>query len=173
MVYPCWVYGEGDTSFIPPFADAVYNKDLIFWRKNVIVWPTYIDNLIDILMLISEDKRAVGHGYIVHDGEPTTLQELCRVIANTLDVPPIDTHIPYFAAYAAGFVMEMIWRITGKTTRPLLTTYAVKNLGSRLKFSIEKAEKELGWKPKISYKEGLEHAMTWLKTMDIKKLKVK
>ncbi len=173
MVYPCWVYGEGDTSFIPPFADAVYTKDLIFWRKDVTVWPTYIDNLIDIMMLISEDKRAVGHGYLVHDGESTTLQELCRVIAKTLNVPPINTHIPYFAAYAAGFVMEIIWRITGKTTRPLLTTYAVKNLGSRLKFSIAKAERELGWKPKISYKEGLKNAMEWLNTMDIKKLKVK
>ena len=173
MVYPCWVFGEGDLTFVPLLADSIVKKDLIFWRKDALVWPTYIDNLVDLLLLISEDPRAVGNGYLVHDGEFTTLQEFCTEIARTLGVPPITTHIPYGVAYAASWVMELIWNVLGIKTRPLLTTYTVKNLGSRFRFSIAKAERELGWKPKISYKEGMATTMKWLKTLDLKTLKQK
>ena len=173
MVYPCWVYGEGDQTFVPLLADAIIKKDLIFWRRDVLVWPTYIDNLIDLLMLIAEDKRAVGNGYLVHDGESTTLQDFCAGIARTLGVPPITTHIPYGLAYAASWVMEGLWKVLMIKTRPLLTTYTVKNLGSRFRFSIAKAERELGWKPKISYKDGFARTMEWLRTLDLGTLKQK
>jgi len=173
MVYPCWAYGEGDQTFVPLLADAIVKRELIFWRKDVIVWPTYIENLVDLLMLIAEDDRALGNGYLVHDGESTTLQEFCVEIARSLGVPPITTHIPYPAAYAAAVAMELVWKTFRKKTRPLLTTYTVKNLGSRLKFSSAKAERELGWQPKISYKEGLRRTMEWVKTLDIETLKQK
>jgi nucleoside-diphosphate-sugar epimerase len=55
----------------------------------------------------------------------------------------------------------------------LLTTYTVKNLGSRLRFSIDKAKRELSWTPKISYKEGFTKTMVWLKTLDVSTLKQK
>ncbi len=173
MVYPLWVFGEGDQTFVPLLADAIVKKDMIFWRKNAIVWPTYIDNLVDLLMLISEDERAVGNGYLVHDGENTTLEEFCDGIAAALNVPPIRTYIPYWSAMAAARAMEFIWRMGRIQKRPLLTTYTVTNLGSRFRFSIEKAERELGWKPKVSYKEGFKRTMEWLKTLDVAALKQK
>ncbi len=173
MVYPCWAFGEGDQTFVPLLADSIIKKELIFWRRDALVWPTYIDNLVDLLLLISEDPRAVGNGYLVHDGESTTLQEFCAEIARALGVPPITTHIPYSLAYAASWIMELLWKGFGIKKRPLLTTYTVKNLGSRFRFSIAKAQRELGWKPKISYKEGMSVTMKWLKTLDLKTLKQK
>jgi nucleoside-diphosphate-sugar epimerase len=173
MVYPCWVYGEGDKTFVPLLADAILKRELIFWRKDVIVWPTYIENLVDLLMLIAEHKRAVGNGYLVHDGESTTLEEFCAGIAKSLGVPPITTYIPYSVAYVAAAAMEFAWKLLRKEKRPLLTTYTVKNLGSRLKFTIAKAERELGWKPKIPYSEGFRRTMEWLKTLDLETLKQK
>jgi nucleoside-diphosphate-sugar epimerase len=173
MVYPLWVFGEGDQTFVPLLADALVKKELIFWRKGAIVWPTYIDNLVDLLLLISEDDRAIGNGYLVHDGESTTLEEFCAGIAGTLGVPPCKTYIPYWAAMSAARVMELLWKLFSIKMRPLLTTYTVTNLGSRFRFSIDKAERELGWKPRISYREGFAQTMAWLKTLDLEKLKQK
>ena len=173
MVYPLWVFGEGDQTFVPLLADAIIKKELIFWRKGAIVWPTYIDNLVDLLMLISEDERAIGNGYLVHDGESTTLEEFCTGIAEALGVPPIKTYIPYWAAMATARVMEFIWKLLRIQKRPLLTTYTVTNLGSRFRFSIDKAERELGWKPRITYREGFRKTMEWLKMLDIASLKQK
>jgi nucleoside-diphosphate-sugar epimerase len=173
MVYPLWVYGPGDKTFVPLLADAIIKKDMIFWQRGAIVWPTYIENLMDLLMAISEDDRAVGNGYLVHDGESTTLEEFCAGIAQALDVAEINTYIPYFAAYAAAFVMEAFWKLFKIKTRPLLTTYTVKNLGSKMRFSIDKASSELGWKPKITYRQGFDMTMDWLKTLDLSQLKQK
>lgn len=173
MVYPCWVYGPGDKTFVPLTADAIIKKEMMFWRRDVHVWPTYIDNLVDLLMKISTDKRAVGNGYLVHDGEMTTFQDFCAEIAKSLGAKPPRLHIPYFLAYAAAVVLEFVWRVLKKKSRPLITTYTVKNLGSRLNFSIAKAQRELGWKPKVSYREGLAKTLSWLKTLDLKALKEK
>ena len=54
-----------------------------------------------------------------------------------------------------------------------MTTYVVRNMGSRLQFSIEKAERLLGWKPPIALEQGLSVTLDWLKGMDFKQLKEK
>lgn len=164
MVYPCWVYGIGDRTFVPLLADAIKKRDMIFWRKDVIVWPTYIENLTDLLMLMADDPRAVGQGFLAHDGESTTLQKFCEAIAVAIGAAPPKTHIPYSAAYAAAVGMEFFWRLFAVKTRPLLTTYTVKNLGSRLLFSIAKAQKTLGWTPGTNFAAGFAKTMEWIKT---------
>nr|HPQ44991.1 hypothetical protein [Syntrophales bacterium] len=163
----------GDKTFVPLTADAIVKGEMIFWRKDVLVWPTYIDNLVDLLMVISQNDSAVGEGYLVHDGEFTTFQNFCAMIARSLDVQEPTRHIPYGAAYAAALIMEGVWSLMRMKTRPLLTTYAVKNLGSRLCFSIEKARRELKWEPTVSFTDGLEETMRWLKTVDHGTFKVK
>ena len=173
MVYPCWVFGPGDQTFVPLLADAILNNDMIFWRREVLVWPAYVDNVVDLMRRIASDDRAVGRGYLVHDGQFTTLQEFCAVIAKTLGADPPRRHIPYAAAYATAVVMEALWKMTRRTARPLLTTYTVKNLGSRLRFSIDRAARELDWRPPVSYPEGMRRTMDWLLTLDRKSLKNK
>lgn len=69
--------------------------------------------------------------------------------------------------------MEFFGKLFDKKERPLLTTYTVKNLGSRLRFSIEKAIKELDWKPKTSYTEGFANTMEWLDKQNKNELKQK
>jgi len=166
MVYPCWVYGPGDLTFVPLVADSIKKKNLIFWRKNVLIWPAYVDNLIDLLMLIAWHPRAVGEGFLVHDGVSDTFQNFSARIAVSIGMKPPRLHIPYKLAYCAAWASEVIWKLLRKKNRPLLTKYTVKNLGSRLRFSIEKAQKVLGWSPPVSYEEGFKKTMDWLATSD-------
>jgi 2-alkyl-3-oxoalkanoate reductase len=173
MVYPCWIFGPGDKTFVPHLADALLKGEMVFFRKDAIVWPTYVENLVDLLMLIAVDERAIGNGYLVHDGESTTLEEFTNSVARAIGAKEVRLHIPYGLAYFVAILMEFFGKLFGRKERPLLTTYTVKNLGSRLRFSIAKAEKELGWKPEISYREGFRRTMEWLKTLDFSKLKQK
>jgi nucleoside-diphosphate-sugar epimerase len=172
-VYPLWVYGPRDTTFVPLLADAIIKKDMVFWQYGTICWPTYIGNLVDLLMLISTNDKSIGQGYLVHDGELTTLEDFCRGIASAMGVELVEKRLSYPVAYAAAMAMEASYKFLKRSKRPLLTTYSVKNLGSRLKFSTHKAEDELGWKPKTSFREGFKITMEWLKTQDIDKLKQK
>lgn len=173
VIYPCWVHGRNDFTFVADLADAILKKEMLFWRKHVVIWPTFIDNLTDLILCVSENDRAVGNGYLVHDGESVTLQEFTRLIAETLDVPPATTHIPYPVALAYAAFQESLHKFLRRKKRPLLTTYIVKNLRSRLRFSIAKARIELDWRPGISFEQGFGQTMKWLKTVDRNKLKSK
>ncbi len=170
VVYPAQVYGEGDYTFLTALADAIIKKELVFWRENI-GWPTYIDNLVDLMMLVAEDDRAVGNGYLVHDGESNTLEAFCAGLAETLEVPACHTYIPYWVAMSSAKVLEFVWRLFRIKTRPLLTTYTVTTFGSRMRLSIEKARRELGWAPKVSYRDGFALTMAWVKTLNLKELK--
>jgi nucleoside-diphosphate-sugar epimerase len=163
MVYPCWVYGPGDQTFVPEIIKALRDRSLIFWRKGALVWPAYIKNVIDLLMVISENPAAVGQGFLVHDGVSDTFENFSAKIASSVGAPIASRHIPYGAAYVASWCMELVWKLLRKKSRPLLTTYSVKNLGSRLQFSIDKAERILGWRPSVSYEEGFKRTMEWFK----------
>lgn len=161
MVYPCWVYGPGDKTFVPEIIKALKDRSLIFWRKGALVWPAYVGNVIDLLMVIAEHPAAVGQGFLVHDGVSDTFEGFSAKVAESAGIPKATRHIPYRAAFAASWCLELVWKLLGKKSRPLLTTYSVKNLGSRLRFSIDKAEKVLGWKPPVSYEEGFKKTMAW------------
>ncbi len=163
VAYPCWVYGPGDTTFVPSIADAILKGELIFWRKNVIIWPAYVKNVVDLLMVISQHPNAVGQGFLVHDGISDTFQNFSARIADAIGQKKPVFHIPYWSAFAASCIMEFTWKVCRKKTRPLLTKYIVKNLGSRLRFSIKKAESLLGWVPPVKYEEGFQETVQWLK----------
>ncbi len=172
-VYPCWVYGPGDTTFVPLLADAVLRGEVVFWRQGALVWPAYVDNVADLLVRIGWSEAAVGEGYLVHDGVCVTFEAFCQRLAEHLGVRAPRIHIPYGAAYVAAAGMELAWRVGRIRSRPLLTTYTVKNLGSRLRYNIDKARRELGWTPPTTFENGFAQAMQWLETLDTASLKTK
>lgn len=173
MVYPCWVYGPGDKTFVPLLADAILKREMVFFRKNALVWPSYVGNVVDLLCCIAEHENAVGNGYLIHDGESDTLENFTNKVAQRIGANKVSIYIPYQLAYIAAIAMEFFGKLFNKKDRPLLTTYTVKNLGSRLRFSINKAFIELNWSPKYSYSEGFENTMQWLDTQNKNELKQK
>jgi nucleoside-diphosphate-sugar epimerase len=119
----------------------------------------------DLIHLISRDERSVGQGYLVHDGDGgVCFRDFCNKIADSIGMKPINNHIPCVAAYGAAVIMEALWELLRIRSRPPITTYVVKNLGSRHHYSIEKAARELGWRPKISFEQGFAKTLADLKT---------
>jgi len=173
IVYPCWVYGENDFTLVANLADAILKGDMLFWRRGAFFYPLYVKNLVSLMMVLAEDERAVGQGYLAHDGRSVMLEEFCAAIAAALEVPPVTRRIPYPLAYLGAWGLEIGWRLLRRKERPVLTTYAVRNLGSRMRFSIAKAERELGWKPPVPFEIGLAETLAWLKTVDRQRLKIK
>ncbi|MBU1172708.1 MAG: SDR family NAD(P)-dependent oxidoreductase [Proteobacteria bacterium] len=161
IIYPCWVYGPGDTTFITPMAEALKSKIFMFWRKNALVWPLYIDNLIDLLMAMATNPNAIGKGFIAHDGISVTFEEFTAKLSHYLGLKFSRKYIPYKLAYAFGFSMEVLWKLLHIKSRPLLTTYSVKNLGSKWRFSIKNAQDTLNWNPTYTYEKGIENTMKW------------
>ncbi len=173
VIYPCLVYGKNDYTYVADLADAIIKNEMFFWRNHAVIWPTYIDNLVDLIMCASDDDRAIGNGYLVHDGESVTLQAFCRSIAEELGVPPTTKHISFALAYANALLQQSKHKLLRNKKRPLLTTYIVKKLRSRLRFSIAKARIDLDWRPGVPFEDGFKQTMAWLKKADRSRLKTK
>ena len=110
MVHPCWVYGPEDTTFLPHVIHALEKRELVFWRRNSLLWPTYIENLVDLILLIANDEKAVGNGYLIHDGGCFTFEGFANLLTQALGLKPVHTHIPYGLAYGAAILLEAVWK---------------------------------------------------------------
>lgn len=163
IIYPCWVYGPGDTTFITPLSEGIKSIFFCYWRKNALIWPLFIDNLIDLLMLMATNPNAVGNEFIAHDGICISFEDFTAKLSHHLGIKVSRRYTSYICAYSFAYTMESFWKLFNIKSRPLLTSYSVKNLGSRLRFSIKNAKDKLNWRPSCSYEKGMDITMKWFK----------
>lgn len=164
-IYPGWIYGPGDRAFFPSLADAIRRGAMFFWHRGARLPWAYIDNMVDACVLAAAHPAAAGEGYLVHDaGDGPTLEEVCARIAAALDAPPPRRHVPYALAYAVAATSQVIWRLTRLRGAPPLTTADVKAFGQQFYLSSDKIRRQLGWRPRIGVEEGMQSAVTALRT---------
>src|SRR5205814_2968201 len=107
--------------------------------------------------------EAIGKVYTIADDRRVTQAEYLNTIADFLGVPPVSRRIPYLPLLAAGRSAELVWRAMGRrnSAPPPVTTYGVTLLGGNQEFSIEKARRELGYKPEYDVIRGVFEGVNW------------
>ena len=123
---------------------------------------SYVENLVDGLILTGEHKKAAGETYIITDGG-LTWNEFNESIACKLGVKPPSTSIPSWLAYPFVTILEYIYKLVKSKNAPLLTRYRVGVQAKDCFFVSYKIEKELGYQAKISLEEGLNRTINWYK----------
>jgi len=164
VIYPCWVYGPGDQAFFPSLARAIDDGFMMFWHRHTKMYWSYVDNLVDAILLASHHPNAVGNGYLVHDGDDgPTLQEVCARIAAVIGKRPPTRHVPYAVANTAARLAAFVWTVFVLRGEPPLLTNDVKSFGSQWRISNAKLRRELGWSPRVSIPDGMERALEYLR----------
>ena len=119
---------------------------------------TYVGNITKAAVASLEVEQALGQVYIITDGESHTMNEIVYVISRALGINYTGHHLPLYPTMALVKFVELIFSIFGKT--PPLTVSAIEYLTSDRVFSIEKAKRELNYKP-ISLREGINQTINW------------
>ena len=65
-------------------------------------------------------------------------------------------------AYALASIWEYYYRIMGRAQRPPLTRALVELMGTDQDYGIDKAVAQLGYRPRVSFSEGMRHVGDWL-----------
>ncbi|HBL40439.1 MAG TPA: epimerase [Ruminococcaceae bacterium] len=110
-------------------------------------------------MYLAAEKGKTGEGYILC-GEQISVNDfictLCKVCGKK--IPKIK--MGYGIVSVAAPICEVYYKISKAT--PLFTRYSVRKLISNCNFSIEKAQKELGYQP-MSVEQSLTDMVQWIR----------
>jgi nucleoside-diphosphate-sugar epimerase len=175
---PHLVWGPGDKNVVPrvlALAKAGRLKIIGSGKNKVDV--THITNVVDAHLLaelalgkshISNPKSqmpaAAGRAYFITNGEPVILWDWINQLLRGVGSPEISKHISLGAAYAAGGVLEALWRVLPLKGEPPMTRFVAKEMATDHWFDITAARRDLGYSPKVTMAAGTAELIEYLKT---------
>jgi nucleoside-diphosphate-sugar epimerase len=163
VLRPGFVYGPRDRTLLPKVIERLRLRHLWYiGGRNRALNTIYVGNLVDAVFLAVEKPQAVGQVYNLTDGESVSKRRFIEALVKGLDLPkPRPVSPPLWVARLVAGWMERSARRKGATQAPALTQAGLKFLGYNLDFSIEKAKRELGYRPRHSFDEGMAQTVAW------------
>jgi nucleoside-diphosphate-sugar epimerase len=122
----------------------------------------YVDNAAEALIAAAHAQETVGRTYNIADGTGATWRTYVDRLADGLGLrrPWID--IPSAIAFPLAYTMEAAHRHLPIPGRPLLTRHAVRLLSRNQEFPSESARRDFGFRPQVSFEEGMVRTLAWL-----------
>ncbi|HVZ65985.1 MAG TPA: NAD-dependent epimerase/dehydratase family protein [Lacunisphaera sp.] len=165
---PHLVWGPGDQNVVPRvLALARRGRLKIIGSGRNRVDVTHIANVVDAHLLaeqalVDSGAPAGGKAYFITNGEPVVLWDWINQLLRGVGVPEITSHVPLGAAYAAGGVMEALWRVLPLKGEPPMTRFVAKEMATEHWFDISAARRDLGYIPRITMAAGTKELITHL-----------
>ena len=155
------VYGPGDPRDILKLP-RLTRKGLFpkVGRRPKLTPLIHVDDAIRGLLLAAE-KGATGERYLITNPQSLPFDEIRKILQSALGVTRLPLYVPEWTALAAASLAETIFPIIGKTP-PVSRKNIESTLADRV-FSIEKAKREIGFKPQVDPVEGLKETVEWYK----------
>ena len=101
------------------------------------------------------DRGTGGQAYFVSDGQDGTLRGVLSALLRSRGVEPPKASAPLPVAWAMARVMEWAWRRFDRAGEPPITRQMLRLIGVPFTVDIAKAERELGYRPVVSWEQGL------------------
>ncbi|MFL5472109.1 MAG: NAD-dependent epimerase/dehydratase family protein [Gemmatimonadales bacterium] len=156
---PTAIYGPGDQRLLKMFRMIANGTFVLLGRGEVYYHMVYIDDLVEGLRLLAHHPAALGEVFIIGGQRYYTLKKVAELVAEYLDVPPPQLHVPAWPLQMAGTLCEKICVPLG--IEPPIYRRRVDFFTKSRAFSIEKARRMLGYQPMISLEAGLRLTLEW------------
>jgi nucleoside-diphosphate-sugar epimerase len=162
VIRPSWLFGERDRTTVPRLiGEFRRGRMMIVGDGENVLSAVYAGVVADAALLAARDPGSRGEAYNITSQGRITQRAFLDLFADALRVPRVTRHVPYAAAFAGGFLLEMQDRMLGRTRPPRVTRYGAWLLGRRLHYSTEKARVRLGWAPGINYLDSIGQTIAW------------
>jgi 3beta-hydroxy-delta5-steroid dehydrogenase/steroid delta-isomerase len=118
----------------------------------------YIDNVVDAEIRAAErlvdGSPVCGQAYFVSDGTPINAGQFSIELTKNMGLEVPMVRVPDPLARAAGVLLERVYQVLG-APRPVFTLANVKLCDIDHYFRIDRARRDLGYRPLIDTEEGL------------------
>ena len=159
VIRPCGIYGPGDTRFLKLVKPIKKQQFFMIGSGETHYHFVYIDDLVNGYLLAGEKDGALNEAFLIGGKEAPTLNELASKLAEIQNVPAPKFKVPVWPIYYAGWACEILFGIFN--IEPILHRRRVAFFTKNRHFTIEKAEKLIGYQPKIGLEEGMTNLIKW------------
>lgn len=161
VVRPSDVYGPGSRPWtILPVKMLAAGQVVLPARGRGTFNPIYIDDLVDGLVLAAQHHAAAGQVFNLAGARSCETREFfghyCRMLG--MDGPRV---APTAVAVAIAQVVGSTMRALGRPSEANAATMHM--LAASGGVSIEKAERTLGWRPRVDLADGMARTEVWLR----------
>lgn len=162
IIRPAAIYGPGDPErFHMIFKRVATGTFPMFGNGKTIYHPAYIDNLVDAFVLAQDPAKGNGEAYLIADEHYVEIEDLVKRIARVMGVNVRIPHYPIWPVIIVGHIVEKACKPFG--IAPPIFPRRVDWYRMNRAFSIEKAKRDLGYKPRVGLDEGLRKTYEWYK----------
>jgi nucleoside-diphosphate-sugar epimerase len=165
VLRPGFIYGPRDRRVMPKLMKKLAARKAHYLGGDVRVLNTiYVGNLVEATLLAADSPNAVGQVYNLTDGERVTRERFFAAVCGGLDLPLPRQRLPRrVAALAVRLLRWQARRAIRKGRKPWLTPAQHKFMLLDLDFSIDKAQRELGYRPRYTFDQGIAETIAWYK----------
>jgi nucleoside-diphosphate-sugar epimerase len=156
---PVGIYGPGDTRFLKLFRTIESGSFRMFGSGEVLYHLTYIDDLVEGIILCGTSPAAPGEVFLLAGPRYTTLNELVSMIAGTLGRRPPRGRIPLWPLLTAATACEYVCRPLG--IDPPLHRRRTDFFTKDRAFTSAKARELLGYEPRVDLEAGIGRTAAW------------
>ena len=135
-------------------------------QAHAITKAVYVSDAVQGLLLALDNEHAVGRVYNITTDHPLTQRQLFDAIAIEIGARPPQLRVPYRVLYAAAFLAERLAMHRPSGGRPPIMRFGVAFYGTDGRRAIDKARSELGYKPRVTLRDGVRITAMWYRQRD-------
>jgi nucleoside-diphosphate-sugar epimerase len=160
VLRPGLVYGPRDGHNLPQMIRALRRGGFAFIRSRDNVLPiVYVGDMVQAMRRAARTPAARGRAYHITDGSRTTIGQFIDGLAERLGCPPPQKVLPFVAPYMGCLLFETLGALRLYRGRAPISRTGMNYLGYSRIIDISRARRELGYEPRVSYRDGLALAL--------------
>jgi UDP-glucose 4-epimerase len=150
----CMVYGPSLKGNLAKMIEAVVKGRFpplgeVGNRRSMV----HVEDVVDVTLLAAELPEAVGKAFLVTGAEPVSTRQLYQWISQAVGKVPPAWSVPLVMLKGLGLAGDLIGRVRGR--RFVFDSDALEKLVGNAWFSSEKAQSELGYRPRRGLEESI------------------
>jgi nucleoside-diphosphate-sugar epimerase len=160
ILRPGTFIGPGDHLHFGRIADRLLAREAVVIGSGDNALPfVYVDDVVRGVLLALDDQNAVGQAYNISCDQPLTQQQLLDAVAEDVGATSPSVHIPCNILYLAALAAERLALASG--TKPALTRLGVQLFGTDNRHAIDKARRQLGYRPATPLRDAVRLTADW------------
>jgi nucleoside-diphosphate-sugar epimerase len=166
---PHLIWGPRDNHLVPRLIERARASRLRrVGAGDNLISMSYVENAaaahVQAADRLASGSQVAGRAYFINEPEPVNLWKWIDELLSLAGLPPVSKSISTRAAYAAGALLELIYKAGRLKGEPPMTRFLAQQLGGSHYYSIANAQRDFGYTPVVSVAEGMRRLASDLRT---------